>query len=72
VCSSDLIDAQQVCSYVHQTEELQDCSLLALAGGLSERESEKLRSYGFDAIVTDAANVNRIVSTIEDLCSVVH
>jgi DNA-binding response OmpR family regulator len=66
------IDAHQVCSYVHQTEDLQDCSLLALAGGLSEKESENLRAYGFDAIVTDAANVNRIISVIDDLCSVVH
>lgn len=66
------IDAHQVCSYVHQTEELQDCSLLALAGGLSEKESEKLLSFGFDAIVTDASNVNKVVSVIEDLCSVVH
>jgi len=66
------IDAQQVCTYVHQTEELHDCSLLALAGGLSEKESEKLRTCGFDAIVTDSVNVDRIVNVIEDLCSVVH
>lgn len=66
------IDAHQVCSYVQQTDELQDCSLVALAGGLSEKEAANLHSFGFDGIITEPSNTSRILAVIENLCSVVH
>jgi excisionase family DNA binding protein len=68
--SSD-IDAHQICSYVQQTEELQDCSLIALAGGLSEKEADTLRRCGFDRIIIESSNINKIVTVIQDVCSIV-
>ena len=65
------IDAHQVCSYVQSTEELQGCSLLALAGGLSEKEAQNLYSHGFDEIILNSGNVDNIIQAIENVACAV-
>lgn len=66
------IEAQQICSYVQKTEELQHCSLVALAGGLSQAEAERLHTYGFDRIIVNSCDMSAIAEAIEDAASVVH
>lgn len=61
---SDGIDARQICSYIHQTEELQNCTLIGLAGGLSKNEAEHLHVYGFDDIVLNTCEVDSIITAI--------
>jgi CheY-like chemotaxis protein len=60
------IDAAKVCSYIRQSEDLQGCVLLALAGGLCENEAEHLYNYGFDGIVLNSQNVDNIVHAIRN------
>ena len=69
--SSD-IDAQHLCGYVRQCEDLQDCAIIALAGGLSENEAVNLQNRGFDAVVTDTGNMNHVLSRIQDSCAVLN
>lgn len=69
---SNEIESGSLCRYVRQCEELADCSLIALAGGLSPREVQNLQNQGFDYVVTESANLNAIFSCIQKTCDIVH
>ena len=64
------IDAQNVCNYVRNNQELADCSLIALAGGLSEKEAKNLERNGFDAVVTDSSDTREVLTHIQRCCSI--
>lgn len=63
---SDQIDAHQISSYIHKTEDLQDCTLVALAGGLSPNEAENLYTCGFDDVILNSYDVDNIVNAIQN------
>ena len=67
--SSD-IDSSSLCSSVREWEDLADCTLIALAGGLSSQETAALQSRGFDAVVTEPDNMNAILSCIRQSCDI--
>lgn len=69
--SSD-IDAVSLCGYVNQREEIQDCTLIALAGGLGANEVENLRRQGFHSVVTNLDNMDGILSCIQESVKIVH
>ena len=69
--SSD-IDSGRLCEYIQQCEELADCTLIALAGGLSDNEVKNLKHQGFGAVVTDPTNLSAILSSIQQSCSILH
>lgn len=65
------IDAQGVCNYVRENEDLKDTCVIALAGGLSATETEALLKKGFAGVVTDPTNINKVLACIQERCSVV-
>jgi excisionase family DNA binding protein len=69
--SSD-IDSGSLCGYVRECEDLADCTLIALAGGLGPKETAALRNRGFDAVVTEPDNMNAILSCIQQGCDIFH
>lgn len=66
------IDAQNVCNNVRNNPELADCSLIALAGGLSLKEAENLQQNGFDTVVTDPTDIKQVLAGIQRCCSIFH
>ncbi len=64
------IDAHELCSYVRDNDELKDCCVIALAGGLSSTEVEALLKQGFGGVVTEPGNINKILACIQEKCSV--
>ena len=66
------INAQQLCSYVRQREDLQDTRVIAMAAGLNGNESIALQKKGFDALLNDPTDVNQAVKLIQECCSVVY
>ena len=68
--SSD-IDSASLCGYVRGCEDLIDCTLIALAGGLGPKETTALKNKGFDAVVTEPENMNAILSCIQQSCDIV-
>lgn len=68
---SNEIDAVSLCSYVTESEEIQDCTLIALAGGLGANEVENLRSRGFHAVVTNPNDMNDILNCIHESIQIV-
>ena len=66
------IDAHDLCTYVRESRELKDCCVIALAGGLSETESESLLKKGFGGIVTEPGNMNKVLACIQEKCSVIY
>jgi excisionase family DNA binding protein len=69
--SSD-IDSGSLCGYVRECEDLADCTLIALAGGLGPQETAALQQQGFDAVVTEPENMNAILSCIQQTCEIFH
>lgn len=67
--SSD-IDSASLCGYVHNCEDLADCTLIALAGGLGPNETAALQERGFDAVVTEPENMDAILSCIQQSCDI--
>ncbi len=67
--SSD-IDSGSLCGYVRDCEELTDCTLIALAGGLGPKESAALQQQGFDSVVTEPENMNAILNSIQQTCNI--
>jgi len=68
---SSEIDSGSLCHYVRECEELADCTLIALAGGLSPKEAQNLQNQGFNSVVTDPANFNAILSAIQQTCDII-
>jgi len=64
------IDAHNVCHYVRTNPDLEDCSLIALAGGLSEKEAFNLQNNGFDGVVTDSSDIRQTLTCIQRCCSI--
>lgn len=60
------INAQQLCSYVRQQQELQDTKVIAVATGLNGNESSALKKRGFDAVLTDPSDANQAVKLIQE------
>jgi len=69
--SSD-IDSASLCGYVRECEDLADCTLIALAGGLGPKETAALQQQGFDAVVTEPENMSAILSRIQQSCGIFH
>ena len=69
--SSD-IDSGSLCGYVRDCDDLADCTLIALAGGLGPKETIALQQQGFDAVVTEPENMNAILTCIQQSCSILH
>jgi excisionase family DNA binding protein len=65
------IDAQHIRTYVRSNQDLADCSLIALAGGLSEKEAQNLLQNGFDAVVTNSSDIKQVLAGIQQCCSIV-
>ena len=66
------IDAQNICNYVRTDQKLSDCSLIAMAGGLSEKEAQNLQQNGFDAVVTDSSDMKQVLGSMQECCSILH
>lgn len=66
------IDSGSLCGYVHECEDLADCKVIAIAGGLGPQETAALENKGFDAVVTDMGNINAILTCIQQSCIIFH
>jgi excisionase family DNA binding protein len=66
------IDAHDLCTYVRESGELKDCCVIALAGGLSETETDSLLKKGFGGIITEPGNMNKVLACIQEKCSVIY
>jgi len=66
------IDATQVCKYVRTNEDLGGTKDVAMANKLSEGEIEALHQKGFDAVITDPADIYKIIGTIEEVTAIIY
>jgi excisionase family DNA binding protein len=64
------VDAYGLCDYVQGSEELKDCCVIALAGGLTAKEAEVLLKKGFGGVVTETGNVAKVLACIQEKCSI--
>jgi excisionase family DNA binding protein len=63
---SNDIDSASLCEYIRQCEELTECKLIALAGGLSCNEKDALQKQGYDAVIIEPQNFDTILISIQE------
>ncbi|RKY08168.1 MAG: regulator [Planctomycetota bacterium] len=66
------IDAGQVCKYVRTNEDLSGTKIIAMANKLGETEVIALHKKGFDAVLTDPADTQHIIRTIEEVTAIIY
>ena len=64
------IDAQQLCRQIRDDEELQEIKLIAIAGGLTEKEAALLTQKGFNEVLTRPQDIDTAVRLIDHCCCV--
>jgi DNA-binding response OmpR family regulator len=69
---SEGISAMDICKTIRMDEELQTMKVIALANRLSESESTALLQKGFDGFVTDPADIDEIIRTIEETTAIIY
>lgn len=66
------IDAAEVCKTIRRSEDLQTTKVIALAKQLSDSESAALLHKGFDACISDPANIAKVVKEIEETTAIIY
>lgn len=71
------INAAEVCKSVHASEDLQTIKVIALANlspreQLSDSESAALLAKGFDACISNPANLAKVVKEIEETTAIIY
>jgi excisionase family DNA binding protein len=67
------INAAEVCKNIHASEDLQTIKVIALANEqLSDSESTALLAKGFDACISNPANIAKVVKEIEETTAIIY
>jgi excisionase family DNA binding protein len=66
------IDAAEVCKTIRRSEDLQATKVIAFAKQLSDSESAALLHKGFDACISDPANIAKVVKEIEETTAIIY
>ncbi|MHC4844184.1 MAG: helix-turn-helix domain-containing protein [Planctomycetota bacterium] len=69
---SENISANQICSTIRSDEDLQTIKMIAVANQLSDTEISALLQKGFDACVTDPADIDEIQKCIEQATAIIY
>ena len=66
------IDANQICKYVRTNEDLSSTKVIAIAGNLSETQIDALHHKGFDSVISNSADTQQIIRTIEETTAIIY
>ncbi len=66
------IDANQICKYVRTNEDLSSTKVIAVASNLNETQIDALHHKGFDAVISNSADTQQIIKTIEEITAIIY
>ena len=66
------IDAIKICKTIRDDEDLQTIKVIAITNELRADKANKLLQKGFDAYVTDSADIAEIIRIIEETTAIVY
>jgi len=66
------IDATDICKSIRSNEDLQTIKVIALAKQLSDSESAALLQKGFDACISNPANIAKVIKEIEETTAIIY
>ena len=66
------IDAGRICTYVRTNEDLSGTKVIALTQSLGKTETAVLLQKGFDAVVTDASDIDEMSRTIREVTAIIY
>lgn len=70
--SSSDINAARICKIIRKDNDLQATKVIAIANHLSDEDLSKLPQQGFDAYVTDNADITEMIRVIEESTAIVY
>lgn len=66
------IDAGGICSYVRTNDDLSGTKVIAMTQSLGRTEINALLQKGFDAVITDASNIDEVSRTIQEATAIIY
>ena len=66
------IDATDICKSIRSNEDLQTTKVIALAKQLSDSESTALLQKGFDACISNPADITKVMEEIEETTAIIY
>ena len=66
------IDATQICKYVRSNEDLGGTKVIAIAENLTDAETQALVAKGFDSVLSNSADCNQAINTIEQVTAIIY
>jgi two-component system response regulator RpaA len=66
------LDAMDICRTIRADEDLQAIKLIAIANHLSSSEANALLQKGFDGCIADPANIEEVISKIEQATAIIY
>ena len=69
---ADGIDAAGICDNIRADDDLQTIKIIALADHLGRTESAALQRNGFDACISDWADVTDVIRKIEETTAIIY
>ena len=66
------IDAAEICKNIRGNEDLQTIKVIAFAKQLSDSESAALLHKGFDACISNPANITKVIKEIEETTAIIY
>ena len=66
------IDAADICKNIRSNDDLQTVKVIAFAKQLSDSESAALLHKGFDACISNPANITKVIKEIEESTAIIY
>jgi excisionase family DNA binding protein len=66
------IDATEICKNIRGNDDLQTIKVIAIAKLLSDSESAALLHKGFDACISNPANITKVIKEIEETTAIIY
>lgn len=66
------IDANQICQYARSNKDLAGTKVIAMAANLGQSETAALIQKGFDAVIEDSSDLQKIATTIQEATAIIY
>ena len=66
------IDANQICQYARSNKDLAGTKVIAMSANLGQSETAALIQKGFDAVIEDSSDIQKIAAAIQEATAIIY
>ena len=66
------IDANQICHFARSNKDLAGTKVIAMAANLGQSGTAALMQKGFDAVIEDSSDIQKIANTIQEATAIIY